>query len=416
MLFCRLTETFYKLIAPFFKAFIMRIISLLTLCCIAATVHSQRLFEMPQGVQSRLSSFENPNGVKGNGGKTNKTAKGNAFEVMAAGQTKTLLDVKGEGTIQRIWMTIDRTALKLRSLRLQMFWDGEAKPAVDVPMGDFFVFNLGKDVPFQSAFFSSGEGRSFNCYIPMPFKKAARIQLVNEGEDLVKLFYDVDFVFEKLLPSALYFHAFWSRQITSDLGADFVPLPQVNGKGRYLGMSVGLNAGKAYSKSWWGEGEIKMYLDDDKEFPTIAGTGSEDYIGSAWGLGAFVNTYQGCTIANDSTGQYNFYRWHVPDAIYFNSGIRVTFQQIGGWMKNDLKELYKKGVKLQPITIDGPGGFVRLLDMKNPPSITDDNFQDGWVNFYRIDDYSAVSYFYLNKPFSNLPPLAPVAERVIGIK
>ncbi|MEI9909433.1 MAG: DUF2961 domain-containing protein [Bacteroidota bacterium] len=104
-----------------------------------------------------------------------------------------------------------------------------------------------------------------------------------------------------------------------------------------------------------GEGEVKMYMDGDTDYPTINGTGAEDYLGSAWGLGKFINQYQGCTIANDSTGQFNFYRWHVPDAIYFNKDIRVILQQIGGWGKNEVKELYRKGVNLIPISIDGPG-------------------------------------------------------------
>src|SRR4030095_6689427 len=152
---------------------------------IMLTASAQQIFQMPKTADSRLSSFENPNGVKGNGGKTNQGAKGNAFEWMKAGETKTLLNTTGEGTIRRIWMTIDQNPLKLRSLRLQMFWDGESKPAVDVPMGDFFVYNLGKSIAFQSALFSSGEGRSFNCYIPMPFKKGAKILLINEGKEVV---------------------------------------------------------------------------------------------------------------------------------------------------------------------------------------------------------------------------------------
>ena len=196
---------------------------LILILCLIFTIISQAqsLYEMPANPQSRLSSFENPNSIKGNGGKTNKTAKGNAFELINPGEEKTLLDVTGEGTIRRIWMTIDRSPLKLRSLRLQMFWEGESKPAVDVPMGDFFVYNLGTSIAFQSALFSSGEGRSFNCYIPMPFKKAAKILLKNEGKEVVTLFYDVDFLFEKLTTDALYFHAYWTRQLTGTLGTDF---------------------------------------------------------------------------------------------------------------------------------------------------------------------------------------------------
>ncbi|MEP6950163.1 MAG: glycoside hydrolase family 172 protein [Ginsengibacter sp.] len=394
----------------------MRIFFLLIFNCIALSLAAQQLYELPRDAESRLSSFENPNGLKGNGGKTNKTAKGHAFEWMKPGETKTLLNIKGEGTIRRIWMTIDQNPLKLRSLRLQMFWDGESKPAVDVPMGDFFGYNLGKPVAFQSALFSSGEGRSFICYIPMPFKKAARILLINEGKEVVEIFYDVDFIKEKLSPGSLYFHAYWTRQMTAKLGTDFEPLPKITGKGRFLGMSVGLNTDAAYGKSWWGEGEIKMYLDGDTQYPTIAGTGAEDYIGSAFGLGTFANLYQGCTIANDSTGQFNFYRWHVPDPVYFNKDIRVAMQQIGGWGKDELKELDKKGVKLKPVSIAGQEDFIRLLDMPNPPSITDDNFPAGWVNFYRVDDYASVSYFYLDKGSSSLPSLPSVELRTQNVK
>jgi len=293
---------------------------------------AQQLFEMPALVDSRLSSFENPNGQKGQGGKTNKTAKGSAFEVVNPGEIKTLLNVNGEGIIQRIWLTIDQNPLKLRSLRFQFFWDGNIKPAVDVPMGDFFGFNLGKRVAFQSALFSSGEGRSFNCYIPMPFRKGAKVLLINDGKEPVKLFYDVDFSLQKISAGALYFHAYWTRQMTSKLGDDFLILPKTTGKGRFLGMTVGVNTDSSYSKSWWGEGEVKMFLDGDSQYPTIVGTGTEDYIGSAWGLGTFTNTYQGCTVASDSTRQFNFYRWHIPDPIFFNKGIKVVLQQIGGWI------------------------------------------------------------------------------------
>jgi hypothetical protein len=376
---------------------------------------AQSLYEMPVNPQSRLSSFENPHGVKGNGGKTNKTAKGNAFEFVEPGETKNLLDIKGEGTIQRIWLTIDHSPLKLRSLRLQFFWDGNTKPAVDVPLGDFFVYNLGKQVAFESALFSSGEGRSYNCYIPMPFKKAAKVLLMNEGKERVKLYYDIDLLLNKLPSNALYFHAYWNRQHSGQLGDDYVLLPNVEGKGRFLGISVGLNTDTSYSKSWWGEGEVKMYLDGDSKYPTINGTGAEDYIGSAWGLGTFVNTYQGCTIANDSTGQFCFYRWHIPDAIYFNKDIKVAIQQIGGWMKEDMKKLYQRGANFKAVTVDGPR-FVRLLDMDNPPQVTDQDFPEGWVNFYRIDDYSSVSYFYLDKPASSLPSLPSLDVRIKGVK
>jgi len=378
--------------------------------------NAQSFYEMPVNSQSRVSSFENPNGIKGNGGKTNKTAKGHAFEFIEIGQTKNLLDIKGEGTIQRIWLTIDHSPLKLRSLRLQFFWDGSVKPAVDVPLGDFFLYNLGTQVRFETSLFSTGEGRSYNCYIPMPFKKAAKVLLINEGKERVKLYYDIDFMLHKLPSNALYFHAWWNRQWSGQLGDDYVLLPKVKGKGRFLGVSIGLNTDSSYSKSWWGEGEVKMYLDGDSEYPTINGTGAEDYLGSAWGLGTFINQYQGCIIANDSTGQFSFYRWHIPDAVYFNQDIKVTIQQIGGWMKEEMKNLEQRGARFKAVTVDGPSNFYRLLEMENPPSLSDPAFPDGWVNFYRIDDYSSVSYFYLDKPVNQLPLLPSVDVRTKGVR
>ena len=230
------------------------------------------------------------------------------------------------------------------------------------------------------------------------------------------LFYDVDFLMTTVPADALYLHAYWTRKWTGNLGDDFEMLPKVNGKGRFLGVSVGLNVDSSYDKTWWGEGEVKMYLDGDSKYPTINGTGSEDYLGSAWGLGKFVNRYQGCTIASDSTGQYNFYRWHVPDAIYFKKDIRVVIQQIGGGMSNEVQQLFKKGVKLQPVSVAKSDGFLRLFEMEDAPSLTDNNFPEGWVNFYRIDDYSSVSYFYLDKPTSNLPVLPLVSKRVKNVK
>lgn len=395
----------------------MKIFFCLCLLVITQSAFPQeKLYLLPEKTESRVSSFENPNGLKGKGGQTNKTAKGNAFQWIQPNETKTLLDIKGQGIIQRIWLTIDQNPIKLRSLRFQMFWDGESRPAVDVPLGDFFCYNLGIPARFESAFFSSAEGRSYNCYIPMPYKKGARVLLVNEGKEPVKLYYDVDFVYQQLPANTMYFHAYWTRQLTGQPGNDFEVLPRVNGKGRFLGMSVGVNTDSSYGKSWWGEGEVKMYLDGDTRYPTIAGTGAEDYIGSAWGLGVFTNLFQGCTIANDSTGKFNFYRWHVPDAIYFNKDIRVMLQQIGGWGKNEVRNLFEKGAKLKPISIDGAGKFVRLLDMENPPLITDEKFPDGWVNFYRVDDYSAVSYFYLDKPVHNLPALPMVNLRTQNLR
>jgi hypothetical protein len=377
-------------------------------------LQAQQLYQMPDGVQqSTISTFENINGIKNAGGKTNKTGKGNAFEDLKAGASKTLLNVHGAGIIQRMWFTVrDRSPEMLRSMRLRMYWDNSSKPAVDVPFGDFFGFGLSKMIKFESALFSSPEGRSFNCYIPMPYKTGAKVVITNESNNNIELlFFDIDFIsIVKPDPKALYFHAYWTRQKTSALGNDFEFLPAVNGKGRYLGVNMGVNADKRYADTWWGEGEVKIYKDADDKLPGYNGTGSEDYIGTGWGLGAFTNMYQGATIADDSAKQYAFYRFHIPDQVFFNNSFRGTIQQIGGGDLELVRKLIKENVPLKPVTVQSEAGFNRLLD--NPLDINDAAFPKGWVNFYRIDDYSATTYFYLDKPTTNLPALPDVSERV----
>jgi len=376
--------------------------------------YAQNLYMLPESFKSStISSFENLNGIKGEGGKTNNSAKGNAFEGLKSEQSKTLLEVEGPGIIQRMWFTVrDRSPEMMRSMRLRIYWDGETKPAVDVPFGDFFGYGLSKVVEFESALFSNPEGRSFNCMIPMPFRKAAKVVITNESSrDIDEIFFDIDLVrLDRLEEDALYFHAFWTRQKTSELGKDFEFLPKIEGRGRFLGVNIGVNADPEYGNTWWGEGEVKMYIDNDEEFPTINGTGTEDYIGTAWGLGQFTNLYQGCTVANDSTKQYAFYRFHIPDVIGFHHNFRASIQQIGGGMLDDVRSILKNNVKLEPVTVVSMNGFRRLLE--NPKDIFDEDFPFGWVNFYRIDDYSSTSYFYLNKPSTRLGELPEVSERL----
>ena len=375
---------------------------------------AQNLYMLPENFKSSsLSSFENLNGIKGEGGKTNKSAKGNAFEGLKSMESKTLLEVEGPGIVQRMWFTVrDRSPEMMRSIRLRIYWDGESKPAVDVPFGDFFGYGLSEVVRYESALFSNPEGRSFNCMIPMPFRLAARVVITNESaKNIPEVFFDIDFIkLDKLEEDALYFHAFWTRQKTSELGVDFEFLPEIEGKGRFLGVNIGVNADPVYGNTWWGEGEVKMYIDNDEEFPTINGTGTEDYIGTAWGQGEYTNLYQGCTLADDSARQYAFYRFHIPDIIGFHQNFSASIQQIGGGMRDLVRTLLTNDVKLEPISLASSNGFRRLLD--DPKDIFDEDFPFGWVNFYRIDDYSATSYFYLDKPSTRLSELPEVSERL----
>ena len=387
------------------------ILTLLLSVFLAEGSFAQELYTLPKNFKSSaISSFENINGVKGAGGKSNHSAKGNAFEGLKSGQSKTLLEIEGAGIIERMWFTLqNRSPEMMRALRLRFYWDGETKPAVDVPFGDFFGYGLSKVVKFETALFSNPEGRSFNSMIPMPFRKGAKMVITNESQyNIDALFFDIDFVrLENPDNDALYFHAYWSRQKSSELRKDFEFLPKINGRGRFLGVNMGVIADPGYGETWWGEGEVKMYVDNDQNLPSINGTGTEDYIGTAWGMGQFTNLYQGCTVADDSARQYAFYRFHLPDLIGFNQNFSASIQQIGGGMRDVVRKLIKNKMKLEPVSVAGLTGFRSLLD--NPKNIFDDDFPNGWVNFYRMDDYSATAYFYLDKPASELSEL-PSAE------
>lgn len=379
---------------------------------------AQQWYDIPADAESRWVSFENPTGDKGKGGMENKGAKGHASEWVNAGKSITLLDVDGAGIINRIWMTIiDRNPQALRAIHIEMYWDGASKPAVSAPLGDFFGIGLGRMTAFQSALFSDPEGKSFNCYVPMPFKKHARIVLVNESKQNQLLFYDVNLTKVKKHPKEIaYFHAYWSNNAGRGLGDDFEILPKVNGKGRYLGTNISVIADKIYGDTWFGEGEVKTYLDGDQEHPTLIGTGTEDYIGSAWNLGPFAQLYQGATIVDKQNKRFAFYRYHIPDPIYFHADCRVTIQQIGGAGRDLMRGIAKAGGKVKPITVGTASKTIKLMEEPSYPDLFDDKFPaDEWVNFYRVDNYSATAYFYLDRPESNLPPLAPLAERIKGL-
>ncbi len=376
------------------------------------------LFVYTEGVETRWASFENPGADKGVGGRENQGAKGHPAERLLAGDQATLLDVTGPGIVDRMWITIsDRSPQMLRSLRIEMYWDGADQPAVSAPFGDFFGVSLGRTAAFENALFSNPEGRSFNCAIPMPFRTGARIVVRNESpDDLPMLFYDVNLRrVSGWGDEVLYFHAFWHRDPETTLKVDHEILPRVEGRGRYLGANLGVMADPAYEGSWWGEGEVKVYLDGDGDLPTLVGTGTEDYVGAGWGQGAYAHRFQGCLIADTESDHWAFYRYHIPDPVYFASDCRVTIQQIGGNQKPVVIGLMKKGAPLVPITIHEEDTLHLLLERDPVPELTDPDLPDGWTNFYRSDDVSSIAYFYLDRPVSGLPALQPVAERVAGL-
>jgi len=377
------------------------------------------IYRFQKGMQPRWASFENPKGLKGQGGQENKGAKGHAFERFAAGETKTLMQAEGAGIVQRMWITIsDRAPQILRSIRLEMFWDNAETPAVSAPLGDFFCFAHGRMAPFENAFFSSPEGRSFNCCIPMPFRTGARIQVTNESDtDLTHVFYDVNYsLVEEHDETTMYFHTHWRRETTEALCEDFAILPKVSGAGRFLGVNFGLITDPRYGRCWWGEGEVKAYIDGDTKFPTLVGTGAEDYLGAAWCLGPFINRNQGCAVADPDNRAWGFYRFHIPDPIFFAEDCRITVQQIGGARRDKLLLAKEAGAPFHIVSLDKGGDFKRLFEANRPVDPASEEYDENtWFNFYRRDDWFATAYFYLDKPENSLPPLPSANQRAGGL-
>jgi hypothetical protein len=381
---------------------------------------AQELHRFPENIRTRWISLENIHGEKGQGGQENRGAKGHPFGTIKAGESMELAFIEGAGIIQRIWITVsERDPVMLRSLRLDMHWDGEERPAVAVPFGDFFNAVHGETVAFENELFSNPEGRSFNSFVPMPFRRSARLLLTNESDrDLARVFYDVNYALVDAHPAdVLYFHAHWRREKPTTLGDDFEILPRISGQGRYLGTHMGVITDPAYGGHWWGEGEVKVFLDGDSASPTLVGTGTEDYIGTGWGQGTYVHRFQGCTLAGGDKRQWAFYRYHIPDPVYFETDIRVTIQQMGGAPKDQVLELVQRGVPLQPVTIDAGDRerFVRLFEHDPVPVLSDPSLPDGWTNYFREDDVSATVFFYLDQPAGVLPPLVPPTDRTAGL-
>ena len=367
------------------------------------------LFVLPENVEARWVNPENIAGERGAGGKANAGRKGApSYGAIKAGQTINLADYRGgPGIIRHIWTTIDdRSARMLRGLRMDFTWDDSGRPAVSAPWGDFFGFGLGVMAPFECALFNSPEGRNFNSFLPMPFRSGFRIDVTNETDtDLGMFWFQADFtVGDDLPPNALYLHASYRRERPTTIRQDYEFLPRVKGRGRYLGVNFGVMADTdLYFKSWWGEGEVKIYLDGDREFPTLCGTGTEDYILTSWGQGRYANAYSGCHLADRDAMRYCFYRYHLPDPVYFRRDIRATIQQIGCWEPETRKQMHASGN-----AYTSAGEHPKPLDLSPTGGAADFGY------FERSDDWSSCAYFYLDTPMNDLPPLDPVAKRIEG--
>jgi hypothetical protein len=368
------------------------ILLIISLFLIKAAV-GQEMYRLPENISTRWASAENWKAEKGKGGMRNGGRKGSPCYTLKAGATQILAESSGSsGIVRRIWITIDkRTPKTLRGIKLEMYWDEAKTPAVSGPMGDFFGQGLGEMKAFENDFFSSPEGRSFNCFIPMPFRKSMKIQVTNITDEDIVMFYDVDYTLgDKLEKDILYFHSFFNHQEKTIPRSDYEIIPKLNGKGRFLGVNFSVIANmNDYLTTWWGEGEVKMYVDGDTDYPSLSGTGTEDYIGTGYGLGEYYHRYQGCTFADHKGMRFAFYRYHVPDPVIFYSDLKVTIQQIG--FTTDKKVMAQLSELGKPIIATGE---------KQEP--IDFSVPHNYIMFERSDDYASCAYFYLSEPENNL--------------
>jgi hypothetical protein len=257
---------------------------------------------------------------------------------------------------------------------------------------------------------SAQEGRGFNAYLPIPFARHVRVELTNSSPAAVTLYYQIDYTLSPGLPERSgYLHVSFRRENPTTMGRDFVIADGFRGPGRFLGCNVGVRV--IDPCAWYGEGEVKIYRDGDRDLPTICGTGLEDYAGSAWGLGPHHAPYGGAPLIvaapENGDGQSGvtcfagFYRWHLPDPVMFRADLRVTIQQIGAaaFLAGQEDELARYSQR-HPVA---GTGWVR-----NPV--------DGvlaWGLTERVDDYCATAYVYCRDP-QPVPPL-DIASAVAGI-
>jgi hypothetical protein len=348
------------------------------------------------GVTSRQISGENPTGEKGAGctwdpnpddpdlpfsGAARDLGRGwkvRPFIKVLAGTTVTLADIEGPGCINKIWFTSNLP--HWRALILRIYWDDEETPSVEVPAGDFFA--MGHDSAphlVQSEPVAVNPYRACNCYWSMPFRRRARITLENEGKvDANVVAYAVNYKLYPIAEDAAYFHAQWRRTITTRELPEHTILDGVKGEGLYVGTYI---AWAAFSNGWWGEGEVKFFLDGDGEFPTIIDGGTEDYFGGAWCFWSkgvrddpeqtYNTPYLGLPLAQIDNHKgarlYSLYRWHVHDSIGFASDLKVTVQTLSWYPDRTY----------QPAT----------------------------------DDLASVAYWYQREPHAPYPRMVPLRDR-----
>ena len=311
--------------------------------------------------ETRSISAENFTGEKGKGGMATEGTGASAAREMGVGwkispcitvpgsTTVTLADIEGPGAIQQMWFTI--LPKYWRALILRIYWDGEETPSVEVPLGDFFCNGWCTRTNVTSLPVAVNPAGGLNCYWEMPFRRHARITIENLIPDEAEgLFYQINYTLTEVEEERAYFHAQFRRQNPLPYKQGYTIVDGVSGQGHFVGvyMAWGVN-----NNQWWGEGEIKFYLDGDGEFPTICGTGTEDYFGGAWGFemppgqyGVFSSPFSGMPQVikpdglNNANTRFGLYRWHVMDPIRFKQDLRVTIQALGWRMALEGKMRY----------------------------------------------------------------------------
>jgi hypothetical protein len=306
--------------------------------------------------KSRSISPENFTGAKGEGGKaTTGTGSGASRDlgvgwkvspsvVIHAKTTFTLAAIAGSGSLQHIWMTPTGT---WRYSILRIYWDDEKEPSVEVPVGDFFCMGWDQYSPLQSLAVCVNPGSAFNCYWRMPFRKNCRITMENTGDENMVLYYQIDYVETEIPADAAYFHAQFRRVQSLPYKENYTLVDSIRGKGQYVGTYYAYGS---QTNGWWGEGEIKFYMDGDTQFPTICGTGTEDYFCGSYdfdtkkknaagvetsGYTEFCSPYSGLPQVIRGDGHYGvaqrfgLYRWHITDPIRFDKTLKVTIQDLG---------------------------------------------------------------------------------------
>jgi len=306
---------------------------------------------------------------------------------IAPGATQELFNSAGPGIITHIWFTISAESPNhLKEIVIRIYWDGNDKPSVEVPVGDLFGLNLGNYFNYQSAYMNCSSVKALNCYFAMPFRKSARITATNESEKKVGAFYsNIDYQLAPSLPDDIvYFHAQY-RQATPNTAIKFpagTPKVNLDGKNNYVygethgrGHLMGITLGVLQkSDHWMGEGDDMIFIDDETK-PVINGTGSEDYINGAWDFGGsrgatpFAHQYNGAPFIADAEktgGRYCLYRWHGDNPVTFTRYMKHTMEH-------------------------------------------------GHAND-RADNFFSVCYWYQSEPYTNFPALPPAAERIPKLK